>query len=125
MSKYLERQIKQRKGRIVRLETNDNSLIKAKLHKYTISIDKIEDLRIKDGLFEKAVDYTYYTSISYDTLVNGMVRERYSDSEEFAILRKSVNNPSNAEFTSYYAYVEECKTLAKEWIENREKTLTK
>lgn len=44
---------------------------------------------------------------SYDELVNMEIRKRYSQSQEFAILRQKNEKPD--EFAEYYAYCEECK----------------
>lgn len=113
--------IKQRIGRIVRLTTNDNTLIKTKL-RYVKSIDKITELGYANGYYQFRVDYTYYSPMSYENLVNKLVRERYSDSEEFAILRKAISNVTD-EYLIYNSYVEECKLQAKAFIEERESAL--
>ena len=63
----------------------------------------------------KVVKEVYYTQpkpISYEKLVNQLVRERYSESDEFAILRKAINNVTD-EYLIYNAYVEECKIKAR------------
>ena len=44
---------------------------------------------------------------SYDELVNMEIRKRYTQSQEFAILRQKNEKPD--EFAEYYAYCEECK----------------
>lgn len=75
-----------------------------------------------------------FTKREYDAKVNELVRERYSESEEFAIQRKMLDailspaplaieeadeaaEPTTTtpadEFAAYNAYVEECKTAAK------------
>ena len=69
------------------------------------------------------VSFTTYSKISYESLVNSLVKEKYSNSEEFAILRKSINNPYNAKYVEYNAYVEECKEMAKEFIDERNEVL--
>ena len=51
-------------------------------------------------------------ALSYDEAVNLKIRERYTESQEFAILRQRDEKPD--EFAEYYAYCEECKKLAKE-----------
>lgn len=71
------------------------------------------------------VSFTTYSKVSYEKLVNSLVKEKYSDSEEFAILRKSISNPTNAEYVEYNAYVEECKVQAKAFIEERKQILGK
>lgn len=53
----------------------------------------------------------YWTNISYDEAVNAKIRERYSASQEFAILRQKDEKPQ--EYAEYYAYCEECKEYVK------------
>lgn len=108
--------------RLVRLDTNDNALIKTKLSKYTKSIDNIEDLGTKDGKFVKQVTYTFYMPLAYEKIVNRLVAKRYTIEEELAIHRKAFNGITD-EYRIYNAYVEECKTKAKEFVEERNKTL--
>lgn len=119
MNKY----IKNRIGRIVRLETNDNNLIKSKLPKYLISIDKVEDLGIENGKYLKRVDYTYYLPITYENLVNRLIAERYTIQDELSIQRKYQRGANTLEFDEYYNFVEQCKTKAKQFIEEREKVV--
>ena len=47
----------------------------------------------------------------YATEVNRLIRERYSISDELAILRQRDEKPE--EFAAYNAFVEECKAKAK------------
>lgn len=54
----------------------------------------------------------YWQSIPYDEAVNAEIRKRYTESQEFAILRQKDEKPT--EYATYYAYCEECKTLVKE-----------
>ena len=53
----------------------------------------------------------YWSSLSYEEAVNAKIRERYSESQEFAILRQKDEKPE--EYSAYYAYCEECKTFVK------------
>ena len=115
--------IKQRINRVIKLTTNDNSLIKSKLPKFTKSIDSIVDLGFENGKYLKRVSYTYYLPTPYETLVNAMVKERYSDSEEFAILRKAISNGITDEYRIYNLFVEDCKVRAKQFIEERNAVL--
>lgn len=107
------------KQQIIKLEENDNKLINGLLPKTLVKIIKIEDLEKENNMFVKSVIYSVYSSISYDELVNGMVRDKYSESAEFAILRKAMTLKTD-EFTEYNAYVEECKVKAREWINQRD-----
>lgn len=73
------------------------------------------NLQIYDGY----VTFDGYSNASYDELVNQLVKQRYSDSEEFAILRKAITEVTD-EYRIYNAYVEECKVRAKAFIAERE-----
>lgn len=115
---FLEKQI--RTGiKIVKLDTDDNVEAVAQLPATMIKVINIKDMPKQDGKFVKRITFTRYSNISYDELVNGMVRDKYSESEEFAILRKALTTKTD-EFTEYNTYVEECKVKAKQWINNRD-----
>lgn len=73
-------------------------------------------------LYDNYVTFVGYSNITYDKLVNKLVKERYSDSEEFAILRKAINGITD-EYYIFNAYVEECKAKAKQFIAEREGAL--
>lgn len=49
--------------------------------------------------------------LSYEDYVNSLIREKYSVSEEFAILRQRDTKPE--EYAEYFAFCEECKKIAK------------
>lgn len=49
--------------------------------------------------------------IDYSEAVDNAIRERYSVSQEFAILRQKDEKPE--EYAEYYAYCEECKANVK------------
>ena len=53
----------------------------------------------------------YWQSIDYDEAVNTKIREKYSLSNELAILRQRDEKPD--EYQAYYAYCEECKAFVK------------
>ena len=76
------------------------------------------NLQIHDGY----VTFDTYSKLPYDNIVNKLVKERYSDSEEFAILRKAINGITD-EYRIYNAYVEECKVRAKDFIVERERVV--
>ena len=48
---------------------------------------------------------------NYDEEVNALIRERYTESQEFAILRQRDAKPE--EFAEYNTYCEECKSKAR------------
>lgn len=50
----------------------------------------------------------------YESLVVAMIREKYSQNEENAILRKKLAGLDNGEFEAYNTYVEDCKSKIKE-----------
>jgi hypothetical protein len=49
--------------------------------------------------------------LSYDEKVNNEIRKKYSQSQEFAILRQKDYKPE--EYAKYFAYCEECKKMFK------------
>lgn len=53
----------------------------------------------------------YWANIPYDEAVNAEIRKRYSESQEFAILRQANIKPE--EYETYYNYCEECKAYVK------------
>lgn len=74
--------------------------------------------------FEEVDEIPPYTKSQYDAKVAELVREKYSESEEFAIQRKAINeafSPSAisdnseamTEYREYNEFVEECKKKAK------------
>lgn len=74
--------------------------------------------------YEEVAEMPPYTKDEYDTKVNELVRERYTESEEFALQRKAINaafSPSTLsadsskaleEYAAYNTYVEQCKANA-------------
>jgi hypothetical protein len=60
---------------------------------------------------QEQAEKEYWQSISYDDAVNAKIRERYTESQEFAILRQKDEKPE--EYATYYAYCEECKEFVK------------
>ena len=115
---FLEKQTLKIKE-IVKLEVNDNNLAITQLPKDIIKVLNVRDSGQKDGLYIKRIMYTKYSDISYDDLVNGMIRDKYSESQEFAILRKAMVNVTD-EYNEYNTFAEQCKLEAKEWIAKRD-----
>ena len=60
----------------------------------------------------EAAEREYWQNILYDDAVNNKIRERYTESQEFAILRQRDEKPE--EYAVYFAYCEECKAFVKE-----------
>lgn len=53
-----------------------------------------------------------WLSIPYDEAVNNEIRKRYTESQEFAILRQQAEKPE--EYREYYEYCEACKAFVKQ-----------
>lgn len=51
---------------------------------------------------------------AYEEKVDSLIRGRYSLSEELGILRQK--DVKKAEYDAYFAYCEQCKAEAKEWL---------
>jgi hypothetical protein len=54
----------------------------------------------------------YWQSVDYGEAINSEIRKKYTESEEFAILRQK--DEKRDEYSQYYAYCEECKAFVKE-----------
>ena len=54
----------------------------------------------------------YWRNIPYADAVDAEIRKKYSQSDEFAILRQKDEKPE--EYAAYYAYCEECKAYVKQ-----------
>ena len=54
----------------------------------------------------------YWLNISYDEAVNREIRKRYTESQEFAILRQK--DEKQEEYQAYYEYCEYCKAFVKQ-----------
>ena len=74
-------------------------------------------------IFNGYVTFVGYSNITYEDLVNKLVAERYTIQDELAIQRKHQRGENTLEFDEYYAYVEECKIRAKQFIAERESVL--
>ena len=61
---------------------------------------------------QEAVEREYWQNVLYDEAVNNKIRERYTESQEFAILRQRDEKPE--EYAVYFAYCEECKAFVRE-----------
>lgn len=59
----------------------------------------------------KKSEIEYYIKTPYNEAVNNEIRKRYSESQEFAILRQKDEKPQ--EYQEYYNYCEECKAYVK------------
>lgn len=61
---------------------------------------------------QEEADKQYWNTVDYGEAINAKIRERYTESQEFAILRQRDEKPD--EYAEYYAYCEECKNFVKQ-----------
>ena len=68
--------------------------------------------------FLKLIKKNNKAETAYSSLVVKLIRARYSQDEENAILRKKIANIDiKNEFENFNAYVEECKVIAKKELD--------
>lgn len=60
----------------------------------------------------QAQEAAYWAGVDYGDAVNAEIRKRYSESEEFAVLRQRDEKPE--EYAAYFAYCEQCKQYVRE-----------
>lgn len=60
----------------------------------------------------QAIERAYWQNTPYDEAVNAEIRKRYSQSQEFAVLRQRDEKPQ--EYAEYFTYCEQCKDYAKQ-----------
>ena len=60
---------------------------------------------------QEQAEKKYWQNIPYEDAVDMKIREKYTASQEFAILRQRDEKPE--EYAEYYAYCEECKAFVK------------
>lgn len=60
---------------------------------------------------QERAESEYWRNVDYSDAVNAEIRKRYSESQEFAILRQKEDKPD--EYAAYFAYCEECKAYVK------------
>ena len=73
---------------------------------------KEEIIKMEIEQKQTETEIPYEETLSYGELVNLFIRERYSLSEELAIIRQKDEKPE--EYQAYYDYCEECKKRAKQ-----------
>lgn len=82
-----------------------------------VGISEAEYTAIKTSLTpeaptEEETEQRYWQSVPYNEAVNTKIRERYTESQEFAILRQKDEKPE--EYAEYYEHCEACKAYVKE-----------
>ena len=70
--------------------------------------EEIAQFQAKHEQYERE----YWQSIPYEEAVDMKIREKYTASQEFAILRQRDEKPE--EYAEYYAYCESCKAFVKQ-----------
>lgn len=70
-----------------------------------------EEIAAMKAAAEKA-ESDYWASVDYGDAVNNEIRKKYSESQEFALLRQKDEKPE--EYAEYFTYCETCKALVKE-----------
>jgi len=70
--------------------------------------EEIAQAQVQAEQFEK----NYWLEADYGEAINCEIRKRYTESEEFAILRQKEEKPD--EYNEYFNYCESCKAYVKE-----------
>lgn len=110
-------------GNLTKITATDGFIHKVGTDTYTKSIIMLPSDTL--GMYEEVSELPPYTKDEYDDKVAELVRQKYSESEEFAIQRKAINaafspsvtsadNVAMEEYQAYNSYVEECKMRAKD-----------
>ena len=59
----------------------------------------------------KITENAYFKNVTYEQYIVYLIRKRYTQNDEFAILRQKDRKPD--EYAEYDAYCEQCKAQAK------------
>lgn len=110
-------------GKLTQLTATEGFVHKKGTETYAKSIVMLPSDTLE--MYEEVDAIPPYTKAEYNAKVNELVRQRYSESEEFAIQRKMLNTvispmtPSEDaaesaadEYATYNSFVEECKEKA-------------
>lgn len=120
-------------GNLTKLTATEGLIHKIGTEDYVTSIIMLPTDTLE--MYEEVAEKPAYTKEQYDDKVAELVREKYTESEEFAIQRKAINaafSPSVAEaetdmseFTEYNDFVEECKVRAREVLTEEHDSIMK
>lgn len=72
---------------------------------------KVVEMTTEEEAEMREATAAYWRSVSYDEAVNAAIRTRYTESQEFAILRQRDTKPE--EYAVYNDYCEKCKLEVK------------
>ena len=61
---------------------------------------------------EEQAEREYWLTVDDGEAINREIRKRYTESQEFAILRQKDEKPT--EYAEYYSYCEQCKEYVKQ-----------
>lgn len=89
--------------------TRPNNIVKVSPTKWHINYNIEKVTREDETFFE--FDYVTVTKLNRGVIVNAIVRKKYSESEEFGILRKQLNDIRTDEYNEYNSFVENAKTI--------------
>lgn len=79
--------------------------------KETKPVQSIDRIKLLEIFKKKQHEQAKLMCLTYDQQVSFLIREKYSQDEEFAILRQRDTKPE--EFEEYNKYCEECKNKVK------------
>lgn len=111
MTNQVERITKRRMKRVVKATALERVL------KNGVVISKQPVMQ--DGELYYDVEFIKYLPISYEALVNRLIKTRYTDSAEFAVINKGIDDKFNSEYVEYNVFRAECKAAAKKYIDER------
>jgi hypothetical protein len=69
-----------------------------------------EEIAQAQAQYEQA-EKEHWKNVDYGEAINSEIRKKYTESEEFAILRQK--DEKQQEYVEYYEYCERCKTFVK------------
>lgn len=109
-------------GNLTKLTATEGLIHKIGTDTYAKSIIMLHSDSIE--MYEEVAEQPPYTKDEYDSKVAELVRQKYSESEEFALQRKAINaafstsvtssdSKAMEEYQAYNSFVEECKQEAK------------
>ena len=84
---------------------------------YMVNFNVVEETtkdQDDNDIIQYKADYILVPALDKETIVNELVRRKYTLSEELAILRQRDSKAD--EFTEYNTFAEECKNLANELL---------
>lgn len=81
--------------------------VNGKYIEFTLTPEALAEMKAA----KDAAELEYWQNVDYSEAINAEIRKKYTESQEFAILRQKDEKPE--EYAEYYAYCEECKAYVK------------